>query len=70
MLGLGRSDDRLHLTRIAEDPSKGDSCRCDLVFFRQVSKDVIEGRKLFLADKIPLEITMLEDRLGLNHRIS
>ena len=69
MLGVGRSDDRLHLTWIAKDPSKGNSCRSDLVFFRQVIEDMIEGRKLFLADKISLEIAMLEDRPGLNHRI-
>ena len=70
MLGLGRSDDGLHLTWIAENPSKGNSCRSDLVFFCQVIEDVIEGRKLFLTDKISLEIAMLEDRPGLNHRIS
>ena len=69
MLGFGRSDGGLHLTWITKDPSKGDSCRSDLVFLRQVIEDMIEGRKLFLADKISLEKAMLEDRLGLNHRI-
>lgn len=65
MLGFGRSDDGLHLTWIAEDPSKGDICRSDLVFFRQVIEDMIKGRKLFLADKIPLKIAMLEDKTRL-----
>ena len=69
MLWLGCSDDRLHLTWITKDPSKGDGCRCDLVFFRQVIEDVIEVRKRLIADKISLEIAMLEDRPGLNHRI-
>ena len=64
MLGFGRSDDGLHLPWIAEDPSKGDCCRSDLVFLRQVIKDMIEGRKLFLTDKIPLEIAMLKTAGG------
>ena len=69
MLGFGCANDGLHLTWVAEDPSKGNGCRCDLVFFRQVIEDVIKGCKLFLADKIPLEKAMLEDRPSLNHRI-
>ena len=67
MLGLGCSDDSLHLTWIAEDPSKGDSCRSDLVFLLKVIKDMIKGSKLFISDKIPLEIAMLEDGPSLNH---
>ena len=69
MLGFGRSNDSLHFTWIAKDPGKGDGCRSDLVFLRQVIEDMIKGRKLFLADKISLEKAMLEDRPSLNHRI-